>query len=106
MTIIEAAGAKDTAITLIEKWEHYEHDGCNGAVVFTGTYSNNGTARFTTSTDSSVVFTTGGAPIGTKVDHFSLSVPATSFTLSGNGVTHPVIDGQFKWCFADDIGPL
>ncbi|MFC5477960.1 hypothetical protein [Massilia suwonensis] len=96
-SISHAPGTTDS-ISITYKTDYHVNPDCSGAVLGTWTQSASATAVYEGSVDSSIVFIGGSAAVAARVDKVTTSLPSHTWSVTGTGVEHSVVDGLAQWC--------
>jgi hypothetical protein len=96
-TITRAPGASE-AISIAYQTDYYSNADCTGAVLGTFTQGASATAVYGGTVDAPAVLTEGAAPVVVQVDKVTTTIPPHTWTVTGTGVVHRVVNGYAEWC--------
>jgi hypothetical protein len=104
-TITRAPGTIDS-ISITYKTAYHVNADCSGPVLGTWTQSASATAIYEGTVDSGIVFAGSSAAVPAKVDKVTTSLPPHTWSVTGTGVVHSVVNGLAQWCIPYATGDV
>jgi hypothetical protein len=97
VTITRPAGSVDS-ISISYQTNYHANVDCSGPVLGTWTRSASANAVYGGTVDASILFDGGSAAVPARVDKVTTSLPQHTWSVTGIGVVHSVVNGLAQWC--------